>query len=76
MKFRHEAALFAIGIIIFLKSMRHLLKTNNNKTLKNLRLWDSEGLKLDGFWIFTEISKCEQLYLLFASIKTSVFMLV
>ena len=76
MKFRHEAALFAIGIIIFLKSMRHLLKTNNNKTLKNLRLWDSEGLKLDGFWIFTQISKCEQLYLLFASIKTSVFMLV
>ena len=68
--------LFAIDIIIFLKSMRHLLKTNNNKTLKNLRSWDSEGLKLDGFWIFTEISKCEQLYLLFASIKTSVFMLV
>ena len=76
MKFRHEAALFAIGIIIFLKSMRHLLKTNNNKTLKNLRSWDSEGLKLDGFWIFTEISKCEQLYLLFTSIKISVFMLV
>ena len=60
----------------FLKSMRHLLKINKNKTLKNLRLWDSEGLKLDGFWIFTEISKYEQLYLLFTSIKTSVFMLV
>ena len=69
-KFRHGAALFAIGIITFLKSMRHLLKTNNNKTLKNLRPWDSESLKFDGFWIFTEISKCEQLYLLFASIKT------
>ena len=76
MKFRHEAALIAIGIITFFKSMRHLLKTNNNKTLKNLRPWDSESLKFDGFWIFTEISKCEQLYLLFASIKTSVFMLV
>ena len=75
-KFRHETALFAIGIIIFLKSIRHLLKANNNKTLKNLRSWDSEGLKLDGFWIFTEISKCEQLYLLFTSIKISVFMLV
>ena len=61
----------------FLKSMRHLLKINNNKTLKkNLRSGDSEGLKLDDFWIFPEISKCEQLYLLFASIKTSVFMLV
>ena len=73
MKFRHEAALFAIGIIIFyLKSMRHLLKTNNNKTLKNLRSWDSEGF----FWIFTEILKCEQLYLLFTSIRISVFMLV
>ena len=60
----------------FLKSMRHLLKINKNKTLKNLRLWDSEGLKLDGFWIFTEISKYEQLYLLFTSIRISVFMLV
>ena len=56
----------------FLKSMRHLLKTNTNKTLKNLRSWDSE----DFFWIFTEISKCEQLYLLFTSIRISVFMLV
>ena len=75
MKFRHEAAMFAIGIIIILKSMRHLLKTNN-KTLKNLRLWDSEGLKLDAFWIFTEISKYDQHYLLFTSIRISVFMLV
>ena len=33
----------------------------------------SEGLKLDNFWTFTEISKCEQLYLLFTSIKISVF---
>ena len=41
------------------------MKANNNKTLKNLRSWDSQGLKLDDFWIFTEISKCEQLYLLF-----------
>ena len=41
--------LFAIGIIIFLKSIRHLLKTNNNKTLKILRSWDSEGLNLDDF---------------------------
>ena len=49
--------MLAIGIIIFLKSIRHLLKANNNKTLKILRLWDSEGLNLDGFWIFTEISK-------------------
>ena len=72
MKFRHETALFAIGIIIFLTSIRHLLKANN-KTLKNLRLSDSEGLKLDNFWTFTEISKCEQLYLLFTSIKISVF---
>ena len=64
------------GIIIFLKSIRHWLKVNNNKTLKNLRLWDSEGLKSDGFWIFTEISKYEQLYLLFTSIRISVFMLV
>ena len=53
-----------------------MLKANNNKTLKNLRLWDSEGLKLDGFWIFTEISKYEQLYLLFTSIRISVIMLV
>ena len=73
-----SSALFAIGIIIiiiiiiFLKSMRHLLKTNTNKTLKNLRSWDSE----DFFLIFTEISKCEQLYLLFTSIRISVFMLV
>ena len=52
------------------------MKANNNKTLKNLWSWDSEGLKLDNFWIFTEISKCEQLYLLFTSIKISVFMLV
>ena len=65
-----------LALLFFLKSMRHLLKTNKDKILKNLRLWDSEGLKLDGFWIFTEISKCEQPYLLFASIKTSVFMLV
>ena len=72
-KFRHEAALFAIGIIFFfLKTMGHLLKINKNKNFKNLRLWDSEGLKLDSFWIFTEISKNEQLYLLFTSIKTSV----
>ena len=54
----------------------HLLKENNNKTLKNLRSRDSEGLKLDGFWIFTEISKCEQLHLWFTSIRISVFMLV
>ena len=72
-KSRHETALFNI---IFLKSIWHLLKANNDKTLKNLRLWYSEGLKLDNFWIFTEISKCEQLYLLFTSIKISVFMLV
>ena len=52
------------------------MKANNNKTSKNLWSWDSEGLKLDNFWIFTEISKCEQLYLLFTSIKISVFMLV
>ena len=52
--------------------MGHLLKINKNKNFKNLRLWDSEGLKLDSFWIFTEISKNEQLYLLFTSIKTSV----
>ena len=39
-------------------------------------MWDSEGLKLDCFWIFTEISKYEQLYLLFTSIRISVFMLV
>ena len=50
-------ALFAIGIIIFLKFIRHLLKENNNKTLKNLRLQDLEGLNLDYFWIFTEISE-------------------
>ena len=48
----------------------------NNKNLKNLRLWDSEGLNLDNFWIFIEISKCEQLSVLFTSIKISVFMLV
>ena len=60
----------------FLKSIRHLLKANNNKTLKNLRSWDSEGLKLDGFGIFTEISKYEQLDILFNRIRTSVFMLV
>ena len=46
------------------------------KLKKNLRSWDSEGLKLDCFWIFTEISKYEQLYLLFTSIRISVFMLV
>ena len=34
------------------------------------------GVKVRQFWIFTEISKCEQLYLLFTSIKISVFMLV
>ena len=44
MKFRHEAALFAIGIIIFLKSMRHLLKTNNYKTL--MLVWNSSGCSL------------------------------
>ena len=64
------------GIIIFLKSIRHWLKANNNKTLKNLRLLHSEGLKSDSFWIFTEISKYEQLYLLSTSIRISVFMLV
>ena len=37
---------------------------------------DSEGLKLDDFWIFTKISKREQLYLLFNWIKICVFMLV
>ena len=46
------------------------------KLKKNLRSWNSEGLKLDCFWIFTEISKYEQLYLLFTSIRISVFMLV
>ena len=65
-----------LALLFFFESIRHLLKANNNKTLKNLRSWDSEGLKLDNFWIFTEISKCEQLYLLFTSIKISVFMLV
>ena len=75
-KSRHQTVLFAIGIIIFFKSIIHLLKANNNKTLKNLRSWDSEGLKLDGFWIFTEISKWEQLHLWFTSIRISVFMLV
>ena len=73
---KHLCLLLVLLFFFFLKSMRHLLKINKNKTLKNLRLWDSEGLKLDGFWIFTEISKYEQLYLLFTSIKTSVFMLV
>ena len=34
------------------------------------------GVKVRQFWIFTEISKCEQLYLLFTSINISVFMLV
>ena len=34
------------------------------------------GVKVRQFWIFTEISECEQVYLLFTSIKISVFMLV
>ena len=68
--------MFAIGII-FLESIRYLLKVNSNKKFfKNLRSWDLEGLKLDDFWIFTEISKFEQLNLLFTSITISVFMLV
>ena len=52
------------------------MKANNNKTLQIFRSWDSERLNLDNFWIFFEISKYEQLYLLFTSIKISVFMLV
>ena len=52
------------------------MKANNNKTLKILRSSDSEGLNLDDFWSFIQISNCEQLYLLFTSIKISVFMLV
>ena len=52
------------------------MKVNNNKTLQIFRSWDSERLNLDNFWIFFEISKYEQLYLLFTSIKISVFMLV
>ena len=67
--------LFTIGIIIFLKSIRCLLKANNNKTLQDLRLWDSEDFKLEEFWISTEISKFKQLYFLFTSIKISVFVL-
>ena len=70
-KFGHETALFAISIIIFLKSIRHLLKANNNETFKNLRSSDSEDSKLNSFWIFTEISKCEQLYFLFTVFKIS-----
>ena len=68
--------LFPIGIIILLKSIRHLLKANNNKTLQILRSWDSERLNLDNFWIFIEVSKYQQLYPLFTSINISVFMLV
>ena len=37
---------------------------------------DSEVLKLNDFWIFTKISKHEQLYLLFNWIEICVFMLV
>ena len=70
-KFGHETALFAISIIIFLKSIRHLLKANNNETFKNLRSSDSEDSKLNSFWISTEISKCEQLYFLFTVFKIS-----
>ena len=52
------------------------MKANNKKNSKKFYSEDSEGLKLYDFWIFTDISKCEQLYLLFTSIKISVFMLV
>ena len=53
---RHETAPFSISIIIFLKSMRHLMKANSNKTSKNLRLWDSNGLKF--YLFFTSIKIC------------------
>ena len=53
---RHETAPFSISIIIFLKSMRHLMKANSNKTSKKLRLWDSNGLKF--YLFFTSIKIC------------------
>ena len=71
-------ALFIVFLIICSEFVDAFVLCFSNQSLinQNLRFWDSEGLKFDGFWIFTQISKFEQLYLLFASIKTSVFMLV
>ena len=53
-----------------------MLKANNNKTLKNLKVVGFWGLKVRWFLDFYWISKFEQLYLLFTSIKTSIFLLV